>query len=140
VTITDGTKGGRSRTVPIVTREQTAILNRAARLQGKDRSLIPAHLSYQAYRNQAYQALKGTPLTGFHGHRHEYAQERYQQLTGCACPVVAQVPHGSAHHRHLASQLHLSLEVARETDRQARLQVALELGHNRINITNSYLG
>ena len=53
---------------------------------------------------------------------------------------MAAIPHGEAHIEWLAVQLRKSLDVARERDRKAREQIAQELGHNRIDVTNAYLG
>jgi hypothetical protein len=77
---------------------------------------------------------------GWHGERHAYAQNRYMALVGAPCPVAAGVRHGAAHHRHLAGALGVGVDEARRLDRAARLQVAEELGHGRIGITNAYLG
>ena len=140
VTISDGTKGGRSRTLSIVSTEQIKSLKQAASIQGNDRSLIPKAQTYKDFRNEAYQAIRHAGLSGFHGNRHEYAQNRYQQLTGQLCPVVSGVQHGTQHHQHLATQLNITVAAAKSADQAARLQIARELGHNRIDVTNSYLG
>ena len=76
----------------------------------------------------------------FHRERHSYACQRYKDLVGAECPVMAAIPHGEAHIEWLAVQLRKSLDVARERDRKAREQIAQELGHNRIEVTNAYLG
>jgi hypothetical protein len=136
ICIQDGTKGGRPRNIPITGtgEHQMAALARAAELQGQHRSLIPAELSYAQYRAACYRHG-----IAFHRERHAYAQARYAVMTGAACPVEAAVPHRE-HHRYLAEQLGLSVPAARELDRAVRLQIAEELGHGRIDVTNSYLG
>jgi hypothetical protein len=134
ICIQDGTKGGRPRNIPITGEHQMAALARAAELQGQHRSLIPAELSYAQYRAACYRHG-----IAFHRERHAYAQARYAVMTGAACPVEAAVPH-RVHHRYLAEQLGLSVPAARELDRAVRLQIAEELGHGRIDVTNSYLG
>jgi integrase len=63
-------------------------------------------------------ALGVTP----HGLRHEYAADRYEALTGVAPPVRD------------------GAEPDRATDQRARLQVARELGHSRVQIAAAYLG
>lgn len=63
-------------------------------------------------------ALHVTP----HGARHQYAAERYEELTGSAAPVA-----GGA-------------LIDKTLDHDARLTVAEELGHGRKQISNSYLG
>ncbi len=139
VTISDGTKGGRNRVISIVSTEQTKALRQAANIQGRERSLIPREQNYREYRSSTYQEAREAGLSGFHGHRHEYAQNRYEQLTGQACPVIAGVQH-KEYHQYLASQLKTSTTEARAIDHAARMQIAQELGHGRIEITNAYLG
>lgn len=138
VTVRDGTKGGRSRTVPITRPEQLAVLRSAAEIQGRDRSMIPASQSYIQFRNEMYAQIVNTETT-YHGNRHYYAQQRYQTLVGVPCPVAAGIPHRE-HHQHLSSKLGISRGAARELDRAARMQVSNELGHGRIDVTNAYLG
>ena len=75
-----------------------------------------------------------------HGVRHAYAQARYETLTGALAPVAAGVAHGAEHHRFLADRLGIEVAAARVLDLQARERVAAELGHGRIDVTNSYLG
>ena len=135
VRIEDGTKGGRPREVPITSEAQIAALRQAAAIQGSHRSMIPADLSYSQYREQCYQQQ-----IRFHSERHHYAQQRYETLAGAACPVAAGVSHGAAHHAHLAAVLGVSVTEARDIDRGAREQVAAELGHGRVEVTNPYLG
>jgi integrase len=57
-----------------------------------------------------------------HGLRHEYANNRYQDLTGSDSPVRG----GAA--------------VNEQTDQAARQVVAEELGHSRESVTTHYLG
>ena len=139
VTVCEGTKGGRDREVPIVRSEQIEALRAAAEIQRESghRSMIPPDQSYREYQRECYRV---TPEGfRFHGERHSYAQDRYQELTGVACPVAAGIEHGT-HHDYIADQLGVSRAEAREIDHAAREQVAEELGHGRIGITNSYLG
>ena len=46
VTISEGTKGGRDRIVPITSEKQLEVLSRASEVQGEDRSMIPSHSSF----------------------------------------------------------------------------------------------
>ena len=135
VRIVDGTKGGRARTVPIARPErQMAALERAAALQD-GRSMVPAGRRYIDFARACYRELGN-----HHGERHSYAQARYEALTGSPCPLAANVAHGAAHHRFLAGRLGVTAAQARGLDQQARLQIAEELGHGRIDITHKYLG
>lgn len=140
VRIEAGTKGGLARELPI-TRPMTQrfVLANAAMLQGADRSMIPRQQSYRAFRVEAYTALRAAGIRS-HSERHAYAQERYAALVGAPAPVAAGIRHGADHHQFLAARLGSDVAAARTLDQQARLQVASELGHGRIDVTNAYLG
>ncbi|MEJ1383067.1 MAG: integrase domain-containing protein [Candidatus Sedimenticola sp. (ex Thyasira tokunagai)] len=140
IRVLDGTKGGRARLIPIESRHQLAVLRKATELQDNHRSLIPADQTYAEFRNAAYKSIQNAPMRGFHGTRHGYAQSRYQQITGAICPVKAGITHGTAHYRFLSEKLGISVNEAKTLDKEARLQVAQELGHGRIEVTNAYLG
>lgn len=115
------TKGGRPREIPLRTLEQRAALDRAAKVAGGG-SLIPAGKNYKAQVSLYEKQTNGQG--GLHGLRHAYAQNRYFELTGFNAPVLD--PKGD--------------RPSREADQDARQQIALELGHNRIGITKQYLG
>lgn len=121
------TKGGRPREVPIATLTQREVLARAHELAGKG-SLIPPHRSYveqlRIYEKQTTRA----GLDRMHGLRHAYAQRRYREFTGLRAPAAGGKP---------AAKLSAT---ERATDREARLRIAEELGHNRAQITAVYLG
>lgn len=138
LSIKDGTKGGRARLVPITGEAQVAALRQAAAIQD-GRSMIPADLSYREFRQDAYREIGRQPVN-FHGERHHYAQTRYKTLLGTECPVKAGVKHGLAHHKYIAKELGVSLAQAKMLDKEIRSEVARELGHGRIDVTNSYLG
>lgn len=138
--LTKGTKGGRSRVIANLNTMQIGLLKKVASIQGKSRSLIPEGMSYKKWKNHAYKALKNAAVNGWHPGRHTYAIKRYEKLTGVLPPVMAQIKHGYAHHKYLAEKCNLSITVARAKDKSARLQIARELGHNRVQITNAYLG
>lgn len=140
VRIEAGTKGGLARNVPITNPlEQKFLLANAANLQENERSLIPAHQTYREFRAEAYAELRSAGIRS-HGERHAYAQERYAALVGAPAPIAAGIRHGAEHHRFLATKLGIDVAAARTLDQQARLQVAAELGHGRIDVTNTYLG
>lgn len=138
VRIHDGTKGGRSRTVPISRPEQVIALRTAAAVQGNHRSMIPAEKTYVQFRTEAYKGIERSGIL-FHGERHHYAQQRYQAIVGAPCPVAAGVPH-KEQHQHLSRTLGITISAARQLDHAARMQVSAELGHGRIDVTNAYLG
>lgn len=63
-----------------------------------------------------------------HGLRHRYAQTRYLAKTGWECPA-----RGGATAKQLSPE-------QRSIDQRARLEISLELGHGRAQITSLYLG
>ncbi|MEO0973631.1 MAG: phage integrase N-terminal domain-containing protein [Pseudomonadota bacterium] len=121
------TKGGRPRELPIRTEVQRAALGAAHALAGKG-SLIPGERTYiqQLKIYERHTARAG--LSKLHGLRHAYAQDRYGELTGWPAPAAGGPPS-----RELSAE-------DREVDRQARLTVSRELGHEREQITTVYLG
>jgi len=137
VSITDGTKGGRRRVIPITEADQITVLRAAAEVQGGHYSLIPASKTYAEFRRESYAQYRHVL---FHSYRHEYAYRRYKALIGVDCPVVADVSHGCAHIRFLARELSISDGEAKQRDMAVRQIVAEELGHGRVDITNNYLG
>lgn len=123
-------KGGRERSIPIRTEEQRQLLDEAKEFVNSrgDRSLIPRDLSYaQQLKAYEYQTEKAG-IDRNHGLRHQYAQDRYFELTGRECPK-----NGGLTFRQLDS-------VQRVQDYEARLQISNELGHGREAITAVYLG
>ncbi len=121
------TKGGRKREIPIRNDQQRKLLVQAREMVGTQ-SMIPADKTYIQHRKAfEHQALKHG-ITNVHGLRHRYAQIRYAELTGWFCPNE-----GGPQRSDLSKQ-------ERTLDRQARLIVSQELGHNRVAITKIYLG
>lgn len=121
------TKGGRPRSVPVLTVRQRELLDEAIAMVGND-SLIPNEKSYIAHRRSFQYATLKAGITNMHGLRHNYAQWRFRALTGFACPAAG----GPA-------KTDLS-PVERGHDQVARLVIAEELGHGRSEITKAYLG
>lgn len=136
--IARGTKGRLERDVPVLP-EALPALERAAAVQGHHCSLIPPELTYAQFQTQAYRELGAAMRSGFHGERRWYAQERYRTLAGAPAPVVMGWSHAERFER-LSEYLKVSIEEAKEIDRKARLIVANELGHHRMEVTNEYLG
>ena len=130
INITEGTKGGRGREIdrwiPVNTRALMA-LESAALLQVGARNVIPESMTFVQWRNHAYavwtDVAAETGLKGFHDLRAAYACERYQTLTGFQAPVLAK--------ERLA---------AKSADVAARVVIARELGHGRIDVVVAYVG
>lgn len=122
------TKGGRPREIPIRTAEQRQLLD-TAKAQAKGKSLVaPGYTTYRAYREHFRNQCIRAGIPNFHGHRHGYAQARYEELTGWACPA-----RGGPRSRELTPD-------RRAIDQRARLTISGELGHHREQVTAVYLG
>jgi hypothetical protein len=122
------TKGGRPRAIPIRTEQQRQLLEEAKAL-AEGKSLVGSgYTTYRAYlRHFVYQCAKAG-IHHLHGHRHGYAQARYQELTGWPCPA-----RGGPRSRQFTPE-------KKALDREARLTISREMGHNREQITAVYLG
>lgn len=121
------TKGGRYREIPVHSQRHRALLEEVSALVG-DGSLIPNEKSYIEHRKAfEYQTLKAG-MTNLHGLRHNYAQYRYKALTGMACPKAG------------GKQRNELTLAEKQADQDARLTIAEELGHSRIDVTKAYLG
>lgn len=121
------TKGGRQRSIPVVSFEQRDLIDRIHAVAGQG-SLIPAEYSLKTWKSKYQWVLTNLGLKNLHGLRHGYAQRRYRDLAGFESVFA-----GGSKRKALDSD-------QRVIDSQARLQVSQELGHNRIEITDVYLG
>ena len=120
-------KGGRYREIPITHEKQRALLDEVRAVVG-DGSLIGTGRNYhQALKSYENQLIKAG-ISNAHGYRHAYAQWRYKALTGWSCPAAG----GPTVDTMTPAQ------VAR--DRAARLEISHELGHGRLDVTDTYLG
>lgn len=120
-------KGGRSRTVPVLTPKQRTLLMEVRRVTG-DGSLIPPWMRYVDQLQRFKFATSKAGISKSHGLRHHYAQWRYRNLTGWPSPAA-----GGPSLRQLTL-------AERVIDRRVRLQISAELGHGREAITTVYLG
>ena len=126
VTVTEGSKGGREREVPITSPGQVQALERAAEAQGDARAVMPPEQDWKSWREgelrEAREVVQEHTGGGLHDLRAAYACERYEALTGHAAPCAG-------------GQIE-----DRERDQAARLAVAEELGHGRAEVTSEYVG
>jgi len=127
VTISDGTKGGREREIPITHERQIEALKEAANAQGAARAVMPGNENWKEWRGGGLREAREhvqsvASATGLHDLRASYASERYQSLTGHPAPCEG------------------GKITDREADKAARLQISSELGHNRIDVVSAYLG
>ena len=126
VTITEGSKGGREREVPITNQGQREALDRAAQAQGDARAVMPPDQNWKTWREgelrDARELVQEHTGGGLHDLRAAHACERYEQLTGHAAPCAGG-------------------EIAdKARDEAARLAVAEELGHGRAEVVAEYVG
>ena len=121
------TKGGRERTVPITNYEQRRLLQHVKEV-AEGGSLISPALDYVQQLHRYERQLRTAGLSKLHGLRHDYAQRRYEELTGWRAPVAG----GPATKSLTTDQ--------RALDLKARVVISQELGHSREAITAVYLG
>ena len=122
-------KGKRERVLHIRTEAQRAVLEEAKLLAAttKQGSLIPTEKYIQQVKRFEYQCRK-VGLHGSHGLRHAYAQSRYLELAGFACPLA-----GGPKRMEMTPEM-------RRRDHEVRLEISRELGHGRASILQSYCG
>lgn len=120
-------KGGRGRNVPITNDTQRALLEEVRAL-ARGGSLIPAHLKYVQQLHRYESKTRRVGLRKLHGLRHGYAQRRFKEITGFACPNAYGPRSGQ-----LTPQ-------ERALNEKARAMISAELGHARESITAVYLG
>ena len=121
-------KGGRERDIPIRTLEQRQLIDEAKAL-AKGKSLVaPGYTTYSAYLKHFRYECERVGIHGVHGHRHFYAQARYQELAGWPCPARGGPTRSS------------SRPSSASVDREVRLQVSHEMGHGRTQIRPVYCG
>ncbi len=121
------TKGGRERDIPIRNEQQRMVLDEAKQFAGKG-SLIPQEMNYKQQLERFKAQCQEAGIHHVHGHRHQYAQDRYRELTGWNCPAQ-----GGPTLRQLTPEQKI-------LDRQVRLIISEELGHGRLSVVSVYLG
>ena len=121
-------KGRREREVPIRTAEQRRVIDEAKAL-AKGKSLVaPGYKTYAKYLKHFRYECERVGIHGVHAYRHFYAQARYQELAGWACPAC-----GGPTRKQLT-------KTQKTRDREVRLQISHEMGHGRGQVTSVYLG
>ncbi|MCZ4339880.1 phage integrase N-terminal domain-containing protein [Shewanella colwelliana] len=120
-------KGGRDRTIPILTEQQRALLQEA-KLLAAGRSLIPKERTYKEQVKRYENTCIKIGLDRAHGLRHHYAQQRYLALTGFEAPAVS------------GERVKSLSETDKAADKAARAVITKELGHGRLQVTAVYLG
>jgi integrase len=128
--IDHGTKGGRTRLVEVRTVEQAEILSHAKEIAQKSPrgSLCPPGKKLAQAKNRLYYICRKVGVTKdqlgvtAHGLRHQYANDRFEEIAGQPSAVRG------------------GQVVDRERNRRARHQVTQDLGHARLSITTAYTG
>jgi len=122
-----GTKGGRARDIPQLTGEQRTLLEHLQKEVAAGQFVgHPGSTPAQA-QNRFYYVLKKCGITKkdlgvvAHGLRHQHVNDLYEQHAGHPSPVRG-------------------AEAGAEWDDQARERATRVLGHNRLRVTNCYLG
>ncbi len=136
ITLKAGTKGGKRRQVPCRPCGIAALEKAVSNQNG--RSMVPKEMTYAEFQRACY-AQANLAGISFHSERHFYAQERYTQLTNAPSPIEAGWSR-QTRILHLSTYLNISENDAKNLDHHARLQISIELGHNRVGITNVYIG
>ena len=121
------TKGGRAREIPLRNEEQRRILDEAKKLAQKGSMVGTGNNYVQQLRRFEYQCEQAG-IHKVHGHRHQYAQMRYRELTGWNAPTA-----GGPKSKELTP-------AQRDADNLARLLISRELGHDRTDVTSVYVG
>lgn len=130
INIQEGTKGGRKVTRKVIIHAfGLEILHEAQQFCQASGShcLIPPDQNYITFIRRevarARKVLKDHGIKGYHDLRSAYACARYQAITQAAAPVFAG-----------------GRRVSRELDTAARQAISQELGHNRTEVLNAYIG
>jgi integrase len=121
------TKGGKERIIPVRNEMQRELLDRLHKAVGKA-SLIPPNRSYIQHVKIWERHTQKAGLSKLHGLRHQYAQDRYTELTGLIAPAA-----GGRSSKELSNE-------EKQGDLEARLTISKEMGHEREQITAVYLG
>ena len=121
------TKGGRYRELPIWHPRQRKLLDELRAICG-DGSLIGEGRNYVQAQKHYDNTLIKHGVRNAHGFRHRYAQWRYKTLTGWDCPAAG----GPTADKMTPEQI--------RRDRSVRFRISHELGHGRLEVTDTYLG
>ena len=132
IRVRDGTKGGRERVVPIETPEQRRVLELAkSRVKHVNDHIGHPHRDLeQSIRHINYVFERfGLTKSGLgvtaHGLRHQHLNDLYESITGVPSPVRS----GS-----------VTADIDKHLHDVARARVSMEAGHERLNISDAYIG
>lgn len=127
--VMDGTKGGRTRIVSLDTPEKRALVDRCKTMCQKiEKNMCNPERSLVQEKNRLYYVMKKCEITkeqlGItpHGLRHQYLNDKYEEIAGHPSPERGGVIEDKEKYQH------------------ARLVTMLEAGHGRTKIGASYFG
>lgn len=134
IDVREGTKGGRGREVerwvPVSERGSAALLDgvRVRNQLGCGQNLLKPDETFEALVNdgeihRARKVLHEFGIKGYHDLRAARACERYEEMSGFPAPVKQAGP-----------------SPGREVDYRVRLNLARELGHDRVDVVSAYVG
>ena len=121
-------KSGRTRRLLIEKEMQQDLLEEALLIAGGG-SLIHPHRDYKQWRNHFYYYCGKAGIRDRHALRHQYAQQRYTELTGRPAPIL-----------NLDAGVSEEVDLSWVDDDRAYRVIANELGHGRKHIASAYLG
>lgn len=132
IRVRDGTKGGRERVILKETKEQFDLIDFAkTKAKSVNQHIGHPDLSLEkAIRKFDYVLAKfgiskaGLGITS-HGLRHQHLNDLYEKITGAASPVRSG---------------NLTADLDKHTHDVARSRISQEAGHNRLSISNAYIG
>jgi len=137
IVIRRGSKGGRSRKLPREILASEDLRNALTEItpQIAESNLIPARMNYIQWYRRAHRTWRKYCgefglSSKFHELRAAYACQRYEELTGMPAPCVKTAGIADPA-RTLCSPM---------SDAEAREQIALELGHGRVQVVAAYIG
>ncbi|MEA3312973.1 MAG: integrase domain-containing protein [Caldisericota bacterium] len=146
----DGTKNSKPRDITIKIESQREILKNALNFmkEHKWKSLIKPTTTRLSHSGWAYRQVTKfreaiNSNYNFHAERHSFAHEQYantwKEQAGIAvdCPVVYG---GNNWISYAEEKTSLGEEEIEKIDKDIREEISHELGHNRLEITNTYLG
>ena len=143
IRITDGTKGGKERWVPVSERAARA-LERGAELQRQTgtKNLMDPKMSERSWERFAYRTARELGMTKengctFHSLRHSFAQELFKQHAGFNAPVK----YGSKEEFQTAARAAAGENWKDRYEQACRaVENALGHGHDRSDIRGTYIG
>ncbi|WP_416510828.1 hypothetical protein [Idiomarina sp. HB] len=121
------TKGGKAREIAIIPPEQKTLISELRQKLGA-RSLIASDRNFKEQLKVYEYETSRVGLDRNHRLRHQFAQERFYEISGYKCP-----------HQGGPSRRNMT-DLERHIDSAHRATLSKELGHERTQITSIYIG